>query len=734
MQHDAIEQLRLAVREHQVVLDSAGVGISFIKQRTVIRCNQQFACIFGYADLAEVLGNTSKSLYPDEESFLALGANAYPVMAKGDPYKTEKLMRRRDGQLFWAHLTGKLVNPLDTHEGSIWIVDDISEQKQAQTQLQTILTEHSLILENAMVGIVFLHNRTVTRCNRGFEKTLGYGPGELNGSSSRQWYLTDQDWHEGRERCYAPFARGEAFEGEMVLRKKDGTAFYCEVRAKAIDANDLSQGSIWLTQDISVRKSVEFELLQARIDLENLVEWRTKELRQTVLELQEKAAAQQVAEAHIQRLAHFDPLTGLPNRVLLNDRCQVALRAAKRNQKPVALMFLDLDHFKDVNDSLGHRVGDAILIELSARLNAAVRDQDTVSRLGGDEFILLLPDTDAAGAVRVANKLICAALTPFQIDQHELTVTPSIGIAIFPKDGDELDELSRCADAAMYRAKEDGRNCYRFFTSDIQDRADRSLLLSNALRRAMERHQLELHYQPQISLQTGQVIGAEALLRWRHPELGAVSPAEFIPVAENSGLILAIGEWVIRTATTQLAEWIRLGMAPMTMAVNLSTVQFRNANLPQLITSILEEVGLPAHLLELELTEGLAMTNPEGAIAVMNDLRQRGIQMSIDDFGTGYSSLSYLKRFQVYKLKIDQSFVRDITEDPDDRAIVGAIISMASTLGMLTLAEGVETEGQLEFLSSRGCTEAQGYYFSRPLPAADFESYIRASNKADKTQ
>jgi len=727
MQQDVLTQLRLALREHQVVLDSAGVGIAFIKQRTIIRCNQRFAQIYGYTDTEDVLGHSSKSLYPDEHSYRDLGEKAYPVMARGEPFKTEKLMRRRDGELFWTHLTGKLVNPHSTEEGSIWIIDDISDQKQAQNQLQAILTEQNLILDNAIVGIVFLHNRVVTRCNQGFEVLLGYARGELDNSSSRQWYLSDEDWVLAGERCYAPFARGEAFEGEMLLRKKDGSPIYCEVRAKAIDPKDLSQGSIWITVDITARKQAEAALHQAKAELENLVEWRTQELRQTVLELQKQAAAQQEAEARIQRLAHYDALTGLPNRALLNDRCQVALRAAQRNHQTVALMFLDLDHFKNVNDSLGHRIGDAVLIELAGRLMAVVREQDTVSRLGGDEFMMLLPDTDAAGAAQVAEKLIQAALVPFQIERHELTVTPSIGIAMFPQDGTELDALSRCADAAMYCAKADGRNSFRFFTADIQNRSDRTLLLGNALRRALERKQLSLVYQPQISLETGQVIGAEALLRWQHPELGTVSPAEFIPVAENSGLILPIGEWVIRTACAQLAAWIQSGMAPITMAVNLSMVQFRNVNLPQWVTNILDEVGLPARLLELELTEGLAMTNPVGAIAVMNDLHQRGVKMSIDDFGTGYSSLSYLKRFQVYKLKIDQSFVRDITEDPDDKAIVGAIISMASTLGMLTLAEGVETQGQLDFLRARGCTEVQGYYFSRPLPAADFEGYVRAS-------
>ena len=429
------------------------------------------------------------------------------------------------------------------------------------------------------------------------------------------------------------------------------------------------------------------------------------------------------AEERVRQLAHYDVLTGLPNRSLLADRCQYSLSTAQRNGQAVALMFLDLDHFKNVNDSLGHRVGDALLCALARRLTMLVREQDTVSRLSGDEFILVLPDTDAVGAAHVAEKLLAAATEPFVIEAHELVVTPSIGIAMFPNDGSDFDTLSRCADAAMYYAKQRGRNHYRFFTAEMQARSERTLLLENALRRALERNQLQLHYQPQVSVATGAIIGAEALLRWEHPELGPVSPAEFIPVAESSGMILPIGEWVLRTATRQLMEWMQAGHA-LTMAVNLSLVQFRQADFPQLIDSILAETQLPAHCLELELTEGVAMTDPAAAIAIMDRLHQCGVLLSIDDFGTGYSSLSHLKKFKVYKLKIDQSFVRDIADDPDDRAIVSAIISMADSLGMQTIAEGVETPGQLAFLQAQGCAEVQGYFYSRPVPAPRFQQLL----------
>ncbi|WP_333873436.1 EAL domain-containing protein [Methylobacter sp.] len=444
-----------------------------------------------------------------------------------------------------------------------------------------------------------------------------------------------------------------------------------------------------------------------------------------ILGIYDDITEQKHIEERIHYLANFDPLTGLPNRTQLNDHLEYALGLAKRSNGHLALMFLDLDHFKDINDSLGHSIGDALLIELAKRLRLVLRTEDMVTRLGGDEFILLLPGIDAVGAGRVAQKLLDAIAESYWIELYDLALTASIGIALYPEDGGDLETLSKCADAAMYRAKQEGRQCYRFFTQEMQGRSARNLQLVNALHHALERNQLYIHYQPQVAMQDRHVIGAEALLRWQHPELGMVSPAEFIPVAESSGLILPIGEWVLRCAVRQAKAWVDDGFGPLIMAVNLSAVQFRHPDLPELVTRILDEEGLPPEYLELELTESVAMHNPQDAIEIMNNLHERGIRMSIDDFGTGYSSLSYLKKFKVYKLKIDQSFVRDISTDPEDKAIVSAIINLAKSLGLQTIAEGVETSGQLAFLRDQECDEMQGYLFSKPVPAKQFEALLK---------
>jgi diguanylate cyclase (GGDEF)-like protein len=432
------------------------------------------------------------------------------------------------------------------------------------------------------------------------------------------------------------------------------------------------------------------------------------------------------AEQHVRYLAQFDPLTGLANRSHMEQLAQRAFAAASQAGRPVALLFLDLDNFKDVNDALGHSVGDAVLAKLARRLSAQLGPEDLACRLGGDEFILLQYGAWRAEAMERAQQLLAAVAAPCRIGQYDLNLSTSIGVAIYPDDGTDLEALLQRADMAMYSAKHEGRNGYRLFAPQMQEHFTRQQQLVRALRQALGSDQLQVVYQPQVALHSGAVVGAEALLRWQHPELGAVSPVEFIPAAEHSGLILPLGEWVLRQAVRQARSWMDAGLAPLTMAVNLSAVQFRQPDLPELVSRILREEALAPEYLELELTEGVAMHDPHGAVLTMNSLHEQGVRMSIDDFGTGFSSLSYLKQFKIYKLKIDRSFVRDIGSNPEDQAIVAAIVSMARGLGLSTISEGVETEQQLDLLREQGCDEIQGYYYSRPLTAEQFSAFVRA--------
>jgi diguanylate cyclase (GGDEF)-like protein/PAS domain S-box-containing protein len=437
-----------------------------------------------------------------------------------------------------------------------------------------------------------------------------------------------------------------------------------------------------------------------------------------------------VAQAMARQITHsaeHDFLTGLPNRMLLNDRIGQAIASAQRRKKQVAVLFLDLDGFKHINDSLGHPIGDKLLQSICKRLTAAVRGADTVSRQGGDEFVVLLADlSHAEDAVIMAARILRTVAVPHSVDQHDLHVTTSIGVSVYPDDGQDAETLIKNADTAMYQAKENGRQSYQFFKPAMNARAVERQSIEESLRRALERQEFALHYQPKICMRTGAITGAEALLRWTHPVRGPISPAQFIPVAEDCGLIVPIGRWVLRQACEQASEWQRAGLASIAMAVNVSAVEFQDeAFLPGLLR-ILEESGFDPGSLELELTESALMKRVESTATILRTLKESGVRIAVDDFGTGYSSLSYLRRFPIDSLKIDQSFVRQIGQATDDAAIVTAVISMARSLKLRVVAEGVETLKELEFLKRHHCDEAQGYYFSRPVPAPLFVNLLRA--------
>ena len=589
-----------------------------------------------------------------------------------------------DGSILWIDdqlmlirdETGKPVEAVGT-----WL--DITSRKIAEENLRV----NAQVFEFSREGIITsdADNKILT-VNKAFTEITGYQPEEVIGKNPRMLasgtisksFYKDM-WQQINDQGY--------WQGEVLNRRKDGE-FYSERLSISTVRNQ--DGKI--TQYIGI--------------ISDLSEHK-------------------LAEQRIEFLSNFDPLTQLPNRNLLSDRAKLALAAAKRSKTSLALMYVDLDRFKIVNESLGLSVGDALLKELAKRLLNELRPEDTLSRQGGDEFIIMMPNTDAEGAAHVAKKILDIISRPFSFAEQRITLTSSIGIAEFPQDGDRFEQLAQSADAALYRAKQAGRNNFQFFTQQMHEQAYEVLQIENELRLALENNEFRLFYQPQVDAVSSEIVGIEALIRWQHPKKGLVSPASFIPIAEETSLINEIGNWVLITALKQLAEWQDAGVAIVPVAINLSIVQFRQDTLYQAVCDALRETKLPPSMLELEMTESIAMEDSQRTVRILKQLNALGVSLSIDDFGTGYSSLSYLKKFSVDKLKIDQSFVRDMEFHPEDASIITAIIGMAKGLGFKTIAEGVETKQQLEFLQQSQCDQIQGYLFSAPLPAEDFVQLLR---------
>jgi len=544
------------------------------------------------------------------------------------------------------------------------------------------------ILDTAVDGIITVDSGGIVQSlNRSIEGLFGWHPTEVIGEHIRmlipEFDVTQHDAFQ-RGRLLKDPAQVHSVGKEVIGKCKDG--MLTPVRL-AFGKVTLLERSLFvgIISDISERKS---------------------------------------AEEKINFIAFHDNLTELPNRILLQDRFEQAMEHARREKSKVGLLFFDLDHFRTINDSLGHAVGDALIKAVAERLKDCVRASDTISRHGGDEFLVILQNIpDAEVAAPILAKIVDQLMQPYEIEGLELHTSVSIGVAIYPDDGMDFDTIMKKADMAMYRAKDAGRNTFRLFDEQMNVDVVEQLKMRNGLRRALENNEFVLHYQPQIDLATGKLIGAEALIRWAHPEHGLIYPGRFIQVAEDSGLIVQIGEWVLREACRQAVEWHQAGIHNLVMAVNFSAVQFKRSDLVHLVSSVLNESGIAPALLELELTESILIADTENMLATVRRLKQLGVKLSIDDFGTGYSSLSYLKRFAVDKLKVDQSFVRDLATDEDDAVIVGAIIQMAKSLGLATIAEGVENAETLSLIKALGCEEAQGYHFAKPMPAADFPVY-----------
>lgn len=519
--------------------------------------------------------------------------------------------------------------------------------------------------------------------NDAFCRATGYSPDEVYGRNPR-FLQSGKTPAAVYEDMWNKLTAGEPWQGELVNRTRDG------------------------------REYTEHTLIYPLRDSSGNVTH--------YLAHKEDISAQKAADERIRQLSHYDQLTGLPNRELLERQFTSTIQS--RPGQPQSVVWLNLDNFKEINDALGHKTGDLVLQEMANRLRLMLREQDNLCRVSGDNFVFVFPDTDEREVTLIIDRIIDALSAPVSLNNQDLIISASAGVAIYPVDSAELEKLMAQAEGAMYRAKEEGRNQYRFFAIDMQEHAGRMLTISNALKQALQRNEFHLVYQPQYDIAGQCVVGAEVLLRWRHPQLGDISPGEFIPVAEANGQIVAIGDWVMDTAMAQFRKWIEQDIAPPTLALNLSAVQFAQPGIAERIYQRARHHQIPCQRIELELTEAVAMKNPDAAAQIMRALSEHGFLLSIDDFGTGYSSLSYLKRFSVGKLKIDQSFIRDVDSNSGDQAIVVAIIQMARTLGMSTIAEGVERQAQLAFLREHGCDEIQGYLLSRPLLAGHLQELL----------
>ncbi|WP_232352121.1 bifunctional diguanylate cyclase/phosphodiesterase [Inhella proteolytica] len=561
---------------------------------------------------------------------------------------------------------------------------DVGERRAQDAAIRTLSTA---LTQSPYAVVVTDAQGAIEYANPAFEAMTGYSEAEVMGSNPRllqSGRTPASTYREMWDRLHA----GEPWRGEFINRRKDGSEY-------------TEEALIYPVREPSGR----------------VVNY---------LAHKEDVSAKRAAVERIQQLSHFDQLTGLPNPALFAQRAQALLTPG---HEPVTLIWLDLDNFKAINDSLGHTVGDLLLRETAHRLNGQLREHELLARQSGDAFTLLLPGCSADAAAAHARQLLAALEPPVPLQDQELVIGASLGLAQYPQDGQTLEALLMCAETAMYRVKQEGRNGFRFFDPGMQEHSARALALSASLRHALARQELTVVYQPQQDLHGGGLYGAEALLRWHSAQWGPVSPAEFIPLAESSGLIVPIGDWVLRTVVQQLAQWDAEGLPPLRVAVNLSAVQFAQPHLAQTVQRLLHESGLGPRRIELELTEAVALRDPEAARRTMEALSQAGMRLAIDDFGTGYSSMSYLKRFAVDLLKIDRSFVRELHSNPDDQAIATAIIQMARSLGLHTLAEGVETEAQREFLRARGCDAIQGYLYARPLSASAFADFVRTQPK-----
>jgi diguanylate cyclase (GGDEF)-like protein/PAS domain S-box-containing protein len=657
--------------EQSAILDNVMFGVMFVRQRSVVSVNRRCEELFGYTN-DELTGTSTAILFPSEAQFEAAGARQYTQLALGSDFSEECQYRRADGSLFWCLVSGCALDPQRVSEGSIWVYADISERKQAEETLRLSAT----VLEHIADGVMVIDaERRIVAINPAFTRITGYTEAQ---ALRQDWTLTHSSRHDASfyRLLWEELAASGFWRGEIWNMRSNGELYLEWLTVSAVrDTGGVTTHYVAVFSDITKAK-----------------------------ESQDK----------LDHLAHHDPLTALPNRLLFHDRLQHGLLRAARAGEQLAILFIDLDRFKNINDTLGHHIGDELLMQVARALEGRLREGDTLARLGGDEFIVLLENVSGAfGAGHVAEKLMAMFEQPFMVADYELFVTGSVGISLFPDDATDLNMLIRNADVAMYQAKARGRNGYQFYAPSMTGEGVERLRLEAMLRRAIEKDEIFLNYQPQVEIDTGRLIGVEALVRWNNPELGLVPPVRFIPLAEDTGFINQLGKWVLYESCRQMIRWQQAGLYVPKIAVNLSVKQFERGSIVAMVADILDETGLDPRRLQLEVTESVIM-NTGDALVFINDLHAIGVGLAIDDFGTGYSSLAYLKQLPVQTLKIDRSFIKDISTDTNDEAIAIAIIQLGKSLNLSVIAEGVETEEQAAFLLRHGCNLAQGYLYSRP--------------------
>lgn len=681
-------------------LSAAANSITISDPRgNIVWTNPAFTALSGYT-AEEVIGTNRRALKSglhDAQFYTKM----WETIASGNVWRGEIFNRRKDGTIEPEEMT---ITPVLSEDGEIGhfiaINQNITARKEAEVALREAEEKYRVIFEDAVVGMFqATPDGRLVSVNRAFARMHGFdSPAALleEASGARVQFVDPaqiDEWSRILEN------KGTVRSAEIEVRCRDGSRKWALVNVRA--AQD-AEGKIVLHEG-------------------------------TVEDVTERKIAQQ----QVSYLAYYDALTGLPNRLLMQDRLNNALASAGRAGRKVAVLFLDLDRFKIINDSLGHSFGDLLLQQVAKRLKNEIRDEDTVSRVGGDEFLIVLNSVEGAVEVEsIAARIVNSLTGEYSIQGRSLSVSCSVGISLFPQHGRDTETLIKNADAAMYCAKEKGSNTLCFFTEEMNARVMERMTLEHSLRSAIDKRELFLVYQPQVSIATGKITGLEALLRWKNPELGLVMPDRFIGIAESSGLMSAIGEWVLRTSCAQTKRWLDEGRNAVPIAVNVSAVQFRHEGFRDLIRQILEDTGLNPAYLELELTESLLLSNADVMFKVLQELKDMGLKLAIDDFGTGYSSLSYLRQFPVAKLEIDRSFVRDVARSADDAAIASAIISMSKGLNMKVIAEGVDHIDQLAFLRAQGCDEYQGYLFARPLEIRDVESLLGSAreSRADEAE